>query len=100
MGMVEIQDFGPRGLGSVRHDAGATAVSTPDSPASDQKYCVYNQTRGRFVATDIEAAHASPDGAEARLRALEQGAGTGLWILPYQEISPTSICLPVDLVFL
>jgi hypothetical protein len=52
------------------------------------------------VATDVEAAHASPDGAEARLRALEPGAGTGLWILPYQEISPTNIRFPVDLVFL
>ena len=52
------------------------------------------------MATDVEAAHASPDGAEARLRALEQGAGTGLWILPYLEISPTSISFPVDLVFL
>ncbi len=31
---------------------------------------------------------------------MEQGAGTGLWILPYQEISANSIRLPVDLVLL
>jgi hypothetical protein len=98
--MVEIQDFGREGFGAVREDAAATAALTPESAASDQKYCVYNETRERFVAADIAAAHASPGGAEARMRALEQGAGKGLWILPYQEISPASICLPVDLVFL
>jgi len=98
--MAEIRQFGAEGFGDARQDAAQQAAPTLDSAASHGKYCVYNQTRERFVATDVEAAHASPDGAEARLRALEQGAGTGLWILPYQEISPTSIRLPVDLVFL
>jgi hypothetical protein len=52
------------------------------------------------VATDVERILASPDGAEARLRALEPGSGTGLWIRPCHEISPTSIRFPLDLVFL
>ena len=98
--MAEIRHFGPEGFGAARQDAAPKVTPTRDSARSPQKYCVYNQTRERFVATDVEAAHASPDGAEARLRALEPGAGTGLWILPYQEISPTNIRFPVDLVFL
>jgi len=98
--MAEIRQFGAEGFGAARQDAAHQVAPTPDSDASPGKYCVYNQTRERFVATDVEAAHASPDGAEARLRALEPDAGTGLWILPYQEISPTNIRFPVDLVFL
>lgn len=98
--MADIRQFGPEGFGAARQDAAPTASSTPDSVASQEKYCVYNQTRERFVATDVEGPDASTDGAEARLRALGQGAGTGLWILPYQDISPTSIRFPVDLVLL
>jgi hypothetical protein len=98
--MAEIQQFELERFGAARQDAAATAASTPRFAASDEKYCVYNQTRECFVATDIEAAHELPGGAEAGLRTLEQDAGSGLWILPYQEISPTSIRLPVDLVLL
>jgi len=98
--MAEIRHFGREGFAAARQDAAHPAASTANSAASDGKYCVYNQTRERFVATDVGAAHATPDGTEARLLALERGARTGLWILPYQEISPTSIRLPVDLVFL
>lgn len=98
--MAEIQHFGPEEFGAARQDPAGADASAPNSSASEEKYCVYNQTRERFVATDIGAAHASSGGAEARLRALEQGGGKGLWILPYQEISPASIRLPVDLVFL
>jgi hypothetical protein len=98
--MAEIRHFRPAGAGPARQDAAPTAAPTRSSAANPEKYCVYNQTRERFVATDVQAADATPDGAEARLRALEQGAGTGLWILPYQGISPTSIRFPVDLVFL
>jgi len=98
--MAEIRQSGPEGFGAAREDAVPLGAPTRDSAASPEKYCVYNQTRERFVATDVEGAHASPGGAEARLRALEQSAGIGLWILPYQEISPSSIRFPVDLVIL
>lgn len=98
--MAEIRQFGREGLGAARQDAASHVSTTRDPARSPQKYCVYNQTQERFVATDVEAAHAAPDGAAARLRALEQGTGTGLWILPYQEISPANIRFPVDLVFL
>ena len=98
--MADIRHFRPAGFGVARQSAVHKVAPKLESAASPQKYCVYNQTRERFVATDVVAADASPDGAEARLRTLEQGAGTGLWILPYLEISPTSIRFPVDLVFL
>jgi hypothetical protein len=100
MPMAEIRYFRPAGPGPAWQNATLEAAPTRGSAANPEKYCVYNQTRERFAATDVEAAGASPDGAEARLRALEQGAGTGLWILPYQGISPTSVRFPVDLVFL
>jgi hypothetical protein len=98
--MAEIGHSGPAGIGAARQDAAPEVAPTRNSAASPEKYCAYNQTRERFVATDVEAADALPAGAEGRLRALEQGAGIGLWILPYQEISPANIRFPVDLVFL
>lgn len=98
--MSEIRQFGPEGFGAARRDAESGAASTRDSAANPDRYCVYNQTRERFVATDVEGVHASTGGTGARIGALEPGARTGLWILPYREISPTSIRFPVDLVFL
>jgi hypothetical protein len=98
--MAEIRQFGRKGLAAAWQEAAPEVPATRDPARSPQKYCVYNQTQERFVATDVEAAHDSPEAAEARLRALEQGAGTGLWILPCQGISPTNIRFPVDLVFL
>jgi hypothetical protein len=98
--MAEIRHFRASGSGAARQNALHKVAPPLDSAASQERYCVYNQTRERFVATDVEAAHASPDGAEARLRALEPGVGTGLWVLPYLEISPTSIRFPLDLIFL
>ena len=98
--MAEIRQFRSAVSGAVRQIAVPKFPPTLDIGPNPERYCVYNQTRERFVATDVEAAGASPQGAEARLRTLEEGAGIGLWILPYLEISPTSIRFPLDLVFL
>ena len=105
--MGEIRHFRPAGPVAARQDAAPMVAPTRGSAANQEKYCVYNQTGERFVATDVKfvatdvkAADASSGGVEARLRALGQDAGAGLWILPYMEISPTSIRFPVDLVFL
>ena len=79
----------------------ARKVTPGEQPAvNGEKYCVYNQTRGRFVATTVEAFDVSSGSQEARLRNLEPGAGAGLWLLPCPEISPTSIRFLVDLVYL
>jgi hypothetical protein len=79
----------------------ARKVAPGGQPApTNEKYCVYNQTRGRFVATSVEAVDASSGDQEVRLRSLELRSGAGLWLLPCPEISPTSIRFLVDLVYL
>jgi uncharacterized membrane protein (UPF0127 family) len=64
------------------------------------KYCIYNRTCERFVATDVDAAIASTDDLEARLRMLGPGGTTALWIFPYAEIAPSNVRFPLDLVVL
>ncbi|MGD0347353.1 MAG: PilZ domain-containing protein [Terracidiphilus sp.] len=98
--MAEIGHFRPAGYGPTGQDAAPKVAPTLDVTASPEKYCVYSQTCGRFVATDVRAAHATTDGAEVSLQDLKLDAGTGLWILPYVEISTTDFRFPVDLVFL
>jgi len=77
----------------------AAAVGSHPTPNA-YKYCVYNQTRGHFVATDVTSADASVGGVQAGLRNLGQEFGTGLWILPDVRISPNIVCFPLDLVYL
>ena len=98
--MAEIRQFEARGYTTSGHDMPHPVAPGAGLLASTEKYCVYNQTRERFVATDVEGGHASPDEARSRLRAMGQSAGSGLWIHPVHEISPSSIRLPMDLVFL
>lgn len=98
--MVENRNPGPAGFGAARQDGTPHTAPTREALIKPEKCCVYNQTRERFVATDVKVADALPGGAEAHLRALGEGAGTGLWIVPYRQISPTSIRFPVDLAFL
>lgn len=98
--MAEIRHFPQTGFQATWENVARQIVPAERPILSAEKYCVYNQFRERFVATGVEAVNASSSGAEAHLRSLEPGAGTGLWILPCAEISPTSIRFPVDLVFL
>ncbi len=98
--MAEVRHFPQAGFQATRGNV-ARKVAPPEHPAlSAEQYCVYNQTRARFVATGVEAVEAFSGGQEERLRSLEPGTGAGLWILPCPEISPTSIRLPLDLVYL
>ncbi len=94
-----IRDFPGTANRAVRQNL-ALKIAPTEQCASDPKFCAYNQTRERFVATGIEAIDDSAGSAQARLYALSQGSGNGLWILPLLEISPASICFPVDLVYL
>ena len=64
------------------------------------RYCVYNESQERFISTDVVAADSSNGSADAHLRSMGPGGGAALWIFPYQEISPTSVRFPLDLVFL
>jgi hypothetical protein len=98
--MAEIRHFPQAGFQATWENV-ARNVAPPGHPAlSAEQYCVYNQTRARFVATGVDAVEAFSGGQEERLRSLEPGTGAGLWILPCPEISPTSIRLPLDLVYL
>jgi hypothetical protein len=65
-----------------------------------ERYCAYNQTSQRLVATNVEAADGSGGGAEARLLSLGPEGGTTLWISPFRGISPACARFPLDLVFL
>jgi len=67
---------------------------------SADRYCAYNETRQRFVASDVEAADGSSGGADARLLEMEPGGDAALWISPYRQISPSSARFPLDLVYL
>ncbi len=98
--MVEIRNFPRAGFPATRQNAALKAAPGEPSAASAQIYCVYNLSRERFVASSVGAVDAYSDSPEARLRTLEPHAGTGLWICPCLEISPSSIRFPLDLIYL
>jgi hypothetical protein len=64
------------------------------------RYCAYNETRERFVCIDVEGADFSPASLNSRLPELTPGCGKALWIIPFRGISPTSVRVPIDLVYL
>ncbi|HZZ38179.1 MAG TPA: PilZ domain-containing protein [Acidobacteriaceae bacterium] len=64
------------------------------------KHCAYNQTRERFLSADVDAADLSAASLDVRLPKLTPDAGAGLWLVPFRGISPTSVRVPVDLVYL
>jgi len=70
------------------------------SAPNSERYCVYNQTREHFVATNVETVDSTTSALDERLRTLGSGGGAALWIVPFREISPSSVRLPIDLVFL
>jgi hypothetical protein len=98
--MAEVRHFPQAGHHATRENVARKVAPSEDPVLSAEQYCVYNQSRARFVATGVEAVEASSSGQESRLRNLEPGTGAGLWILPCPEISPTSIRLPLDLIYL
>lgn len=63
------------------------------------KYCAYNRTRECFITANIEAGDFAA-GLDARLRNLAPGAAAALWIVPFRGISPTSVRVPIDLLYL
>jgi hypothetical protein len=64
------------------------------------KYCAYNQTRQRVLCVNVEAVDFSTTGLDALLPGLTPSSEAGLWIVPIQNISPTSIRVPLDLIYL
>jgi hypothetical protein len=72
--------------------------ATPEPAA--QMWCAYNVTRERFLCGSLEAGDFNALNLEARLQSLAPGSGAGIWIAPFRGISPTSVRLPIDLIYL
>jgi uncharacterized protein len=64
------------------------------------KCCAYNRTRERFLCADVEAGDFQASSLETHLAAFAPGSGAALWIIPFRNISPTSVRIPLDLVYL
>lgn len=77
----------------------STGPQTPPPAFDPGRCCAYNQTRERFLAANAEAADFSATLLEARLTALTPDSGAALWIVPFRGISPASVRVPIDLVY-
>lgn len=73
---------------------------SPAPPAESGQCCVYNQTGERFLSADVEAGDFTSSNLETRLQTLSPSAGSALWLVPFRGISPTSVRMPLDLVYL
>jgi hypothetical protein len=65
-----------------------------------EKHCAYNETRERFLGSDVEAGDFSVTSLDARLPTLEPKSGAGLWLMPFRGISPLGVRVPLDLIYL
>ena len=83
--MAQIRYFPGSGLRSARENV-VPKYAPEESPAvSAERYCVYNQTRECFVATDVGAVDPHTGSPESRLRTLGQEGGAALWIVPFRN---------------
>ncbi|MGO8932077.1 MAG: PilZ domain-containing protein [Terracidiphilus sp.] len=98
--MAEIRYFPGSALRSVRQNVVPKFAPEEFPAVSGEKYCVYNQARERFVATDVEAVDPLTCSPDSRLRTLGRRDGAALWIVPFWEPSPTSVRFPLDLIYL
>lgn len=89
---------------TARKDEGpyAAAESSPavQYSADAARHCAYNQTRQRFVGADVSAGDFSIANLDNHLPTLALNSGAGLWLVPFRGISPTSVRVPVDLIYL
>jgi|HubBroStandDraft_1064217.scaffolds.fasta_scaffold05398_2 hypothetical protein len=75
---------------------------TVDAPriADAGRLCAYSKTRRRFLCADIEAGDFSNSSLDVRLLGLGPDSAGGLWLNPFWGIPPTSLSVPVDLIYL
>ncbi len=83
-----------------REDPATVGSPRDQSRLGVSKYSAYNLTRERFLSAEVEAADFSSASLNTRLPALTPGCDTALWIQPFRGISPTSVRIPIDLVYL
>jgi hypothetical protein len=98
--MAEIRYFPGSALRSARQNVVPKYAPEESDAVGTEKYCVYNETRQCFVATGVGAVDPHTGSPESRLRTLGQEGGAALWIIPFWELSPTSVRFPLDLIYL
>lgn len=99
--MADIRDIRESALRKDdKKDLVAGRFPQAQSGVEETRYCAYNQTRERFVSTDVEVADFSTAILGDRLSAFKAGSGAALWIVPFRGLSPTSVRFPIDLVYL
>jgi len=77
-----------------------SVITAPPEAGSVSRFCAYNQSRSRFLCPNIEAGEFPGDALDAQLLLLTPDSTAGLWLLPYRDIPPTSLSVPIDLVYL
>jgi len=77
-----------------------SAVPAVQSSIDTVRHCAYNHSRQRFLSADVDAGDFSVAVLDARLLTITTNSGAGLWLLPFRGISPTSVRVPVDLIYL
>jgi PilZ domain len=79
--------------------AESVTVEAPNS-ADAGSLCAYSRTRRRFLCADVEAGDFSNSSLDVRLLGLGPDSAGGLWLNPFWGIPPTSLSVPVDLIYL
>ena len=77
-----------------------SAVRGEPSASGAGNCCAYNQTRERFLCSQVTSGDFHASSLENYLSALTPGSGAALWLLPFRGISPTSVRVPIDLLYL
>ena len=103
----QFSDFpsGPRGgrepLGwKVRQSDQVDGPRSAGPRIESSRCCVYNRSCERFLSTEVEAADFTQSGLETRLQTQPPTAGAAVWLVPFRGISPTSVRMPIDLIYL
>jgi len=79
----------------------AVRKTTGDTPGADSgRNCAYNHSRQRFLSADVDAGDFSSANLDSRLSGLSAETGAGLWLMPFRGIAPTSVRVPIDLIYL
>jgi hypothetical protein len=99
--MADLRDFRESAIRKDdKKDLPAGRLPQAQSGVEEIRYCAYNQTRERFVSTDVEVADFSTVILGNRLSTFKPGSGAALWITPFRGLPATSVHFPIDLVYL
>jgi len=98
--MGELYSFSGSAAKAVREGTERGNAPLEQSVQNSDRYCVYSQTRERFVVVDVEAVDGECGDLDAAFRTLNPKDGSARWIVPFGSISPGSVRFPLDLIFL